>query len=256
MEVLEDMVKSCYIHIPFCNKICNYCDFCKVLYDKRFISKYLDSLEKEIDHLYKGEELETLYIGGGTPSSLSVEELEKLFIILQKFKKKKIFEFSIECNFDSINFEKLLLFKKYGVNRLSFGLESTNQEILKFLNRDFDRKHAINIVNEVRKLGFNNINIDLMYAFPRESMEMLNKDLDFILDLDVEHISTYSLIIEPHTKLFLDKVKNISTDIDFDMYKNISDKLKESGYIHYEISNFAKEGYYSRHNLAYLVVVI
>lgn len=251
MEVLEDVVKSCYIHIPFCNKICSYCDFCKVLYDKRFISKYLDSLEKEVNTLYKGEELETLYIGGGTPSSLSVEELEKLFIILQKFKKKKIFEFSIECNFDSINFEKLLLFKKYGVNRLSFGLESTNQEILKFLNRDFDRKHAINIVNEVRKLGFNNINIDLMYAFPRESMEMLNKDLDFILDLDVEHISTYSLIIEPHTKLFLDKVKNISTDIDFDMYKNISDKLKESGYIHYEISNFAKEGYYSRHNLAY-----
>lgn len=181
--------------------------FCKVLYDKRFISKYLDSLEKEVNTLYKGEELETLYIGGGTPSSLSVEELEKLFIILQKFKKKKIFEFSIECNFDSINFEKLLLFKKYGVNRLSFGLESTNQEILKFLNRDFDRKHAINIVNEARKLGFNNINIDLMYAFPKESMEMLNKDLDFILDLDVEHISTYSLIIEPHTKLFWIKLK-------------------------------------------------
>ena len=84
MEVLEDVVKSCYIHIPFCNKICSYCDFCKVLYDKRFISKYLDSLEKEVNTLYKGEELETLYIGGGTPSSLSVEELEKLFIILQK----------------------------------------------------------------------------------------------------------------------------------------------------------------------------
>ena len=125
---LKDMVKSCYIHIPFCKKICSYCDFCKIFYNEQLVDKYLISLEKEIDSLYKDEILETIYIGGGTPSSLNINQLEKLFSIINKLNKSKTVEYTIECNFETMSKEKLELFKKYGINRLSFGIESINKK--------------------------------------------------------------------------------------------------------------------------------
>lgn len=245
------MSNNCYIHIPFCKKICSYCDFCKVYYNEKIVSKYLDILEKEILSLYQNEELETIYIGGGTPSSLSIKELERLFEILSKLKRTPDCEFTIEGNFESTTEEKLLLYKKHGINRLSFGLESTNQKNLKFLERTFDKKQVESIIKKARNLGFNNINIDLMYALPTESIEELNTDLEYILSFDVEHISTYSLIIEPHTKLALNKVKNIDEDLDYEMYKLICKKIGQKNYLHYEISNFSKKGYESKHNLCY-----
>ena len=140
-------MKSVYIHIPFCEKICSYCDFCKVLYNSQLVDKYLDSLEEEIKSNYLGDVINTIYIGGGTPSSLSVLQLERLFKIVSIFKKSYDIEFTIEANFESTSEEKIDLFRKYGVNRISFGLESTNKKHLEFLNRDFDRKHVINIIN-------------------------------------------------------------------------------------------------------------
>ena len=245
------MSNNCYIHIPFCHNICSYCDFCKLLYNKKIVSNYLEELAKEISLIYQGEELKTIYIGGGTPSALSLEELETLFKILNMLNKSKAIEYTIEGNFESTTKEKLLLYKKYGINRLSFGLESISDKNLQFLERTVIKKQVKEVIKEARKLGFNNINIDLMYALPTETEADLNIDLDYILSLNVEHISTYSLIIEPHTKLSIKSVKNIDEDLDFKMYNLICKKLKLNNYFHYEISNFSKKGFQSKHNLCY-----
>ena len=244
-------MKSCYIHIPFCNKICSYCDFCKLYYNKELVNKYLSSLEKEIKEIYKEEVLETIYIGGGTPSSLSIDELEKLFKILSILNKDKNIEYTIENNFDSITKEKLQLYKKYGINRLSFGIETTNKDYLNLLNRSLSKDKVKEIINYSKEIGINNINVDLIYALPNESIIDLEKDIDFILSLNIPHISTYSLIIEDNTILKINNYKNISEDLDSEMYNYICKRLKDNNYIHYEISNFSKEGYYSKHNLCY-----
>ena len=237
------MIKSCYIHIPFCKNICSYCDFCKIYYNELFINKYLDSLENEIKTFYKGDILDTIYIGGGTPSSLSINELNRLFNILKKLNRSNNIEFTIECNIEDISEDKLQLFKSNGINRLSIGVESFNEDNLKFMGRP---SIDINKINLAKKY-FNNINIDLIYALPNETLDILNNDLDKVLSLDVKHISIYSLIVEPNTKI--KDIKPINEDIDYDMYKLICNRLKE--YNHYEISNFAKEGYESKHNLTY-----
>ena len=244
-------MKSCYIHIPFCNRICSYCDFCKVYYHKNFIEKYLSALEKEMKEVYKGEELETIYIGGGTPSSLSLEELKRLFDILSILKRKKDYEFTIEGNFDSTTKEKLELYKQVGINRLSFGIESINPKNQEFLNRKESKEKIKEVLDIARSLGFHNINVDLIYALPTEEKKTLKEDLDYIFSLNVEHISTYSLIIEEHTMLYLNHTKNIEEDLDYEMYCMIKDEMKKHHYNHYEISNFAKKGYESKHNLTY-----
>ena len=244
-------VKSAYIHIPFCNSICSYCDFCKIYYNGDIVSRYLKALEKEIKSYYKNEKLNTIYIGGGTPSSLNINELKELFKIIDILKKENNCEITFECNIDSIDLEKLKFLYEKGVNRLSIGIESFNKDIIKYLNRKHTKEEAINKVSLAKKVGFNNINIDLMYAIPIENMDILKEDLKTIISMDVEHISTYSLIIEPHTILYNNKADYIDQDIDFEMYKLICKELKENNYIHYEISNFAKKGYESRHNLVY-----
>lgn len=248
MEHLKSNVKSCYIHIPFCNSICSYCDFCKVYYKTNLVGTYLDSLSNEIDKYYKGEVLDTIYIGGGTPSSLSINELNKLFSIINKLNISNNYEFSFECNLEDINEELLILLKKAEVNRISIGVESFNKRILKILNRRYD----IDIINRINlcKKYFDNINIDLMYAISGETIDELENDIDTFLSLDIPHISTYSLIIEKNTVMYNNKLKNIDEDTDYEMYKLIINKLKGS-YKHYEISNFSKFGYESRHNLTY-----
>lgn len=245
------MVRNCYIHIPFCENICSYCDFCKLYYNKKMVSSYLKALEEEILAIYKDEALETIYIGGGSPSALSIEETEVLLSILKRFKRTNGCEITIELNFENTTKEKLDLYKKFGINRLSFGLETTKSEHLKLLERTLDKKKVIEIINYARKIGFNNINLDLIYAIPKQSLSDLEDDLNFILELEVEHISTYSLIIENHTKLKFNNIKNIDQDLDALMYELINNKLKSNGYKHYEISNFSKEGFFSKHNLCY-----
>ena len=243
------MVKNCYVHIPFCKQICSYCDFCKVFYDTGYVSSYLNSLEQEIKKNYKGEVLDTLYIGGGTPSSLSLAELERLFSVLSVFKRSSSCEVTIEANFDSITKEKLNLFQLFGVNRISFGLETTHQWILDKMGRQLDLDDVVNTISYCKEIGLSNINVDLMYAFPGETVEEVVEDVSFIQSLDIPHISTYSLILEEHTKLYLDKVPSILEEEDAKMYEVICSEL--SNFCHYEISNFAKDGYFSSHNLCY-----
>ena len=242
------MIKHCYVHIPFCSSICSYCDFPKMLYEKKFINSYLDALEREINEIYKGDILDTLYIGGGTPSSLSVDELKRFFDILKVFKLNEKYEYTVECNLENLDIDKLKLFKSYGVNRLSIGVQTFNTKYLDFLNR---KTCDTSIIEEAKKLGFNNINVDLIYALKEETLEDLDNDLDKFLSLDITHISTYSLIIEDNTVLSINNIKPIDEDVDFDMYNLICKKLSDNGYIHYEVSNFSKSGYESKHNLAY-----
>lgn len=238
-----------YIHIPFCNNICNYCDFCKVYYKTGYVNRYLDSLELEINKRYKNESIDTIYIGGGTPSSLSIEELRHLFNIIKIFKLKENYEFTIECNIDSINEDKLKLFKENGVNRLSFGVESFDKDILDILGREHSKEMVINNI-ELSKKYFDNINIDLIYGV-NNKIDIVKEDIDSFLKLDISHISCYSLILEENTKLYIDNYKYIDEDIDRLMFEYINDTLVSNGYKHYEISNYSKIGYESIHNKNY-----
>lgn len=244
------MIKSCYIHIPFCKTICSYCDFCKMFYNKALLSDYLDALEKEVTTVYKGEIIDTLYIGGGTPSCLEISELERLFAIINNIKTKDDFEFSFEVNVDDITEEKLKYLKENRVNRLSIGIQTVNKKHLKFLNRTHNKKSTKDNILLAKKY-FDNISIDLMYGFYGQTIEELREDLDFIMSLNIQHISTYSLILEKNTILYIEKTKSISDELESAMYYYIVDYLKSRGYTQYEISNFSKENYLSRHNLTY-----
>ncbi|MDD2435532.1 MAG: radical SAM family heme chaperone HemW [Bacilli bacterium] len=245
------MIKACYIHIPFCERICSYCDFCKVYYDNKWVNDYLTSLELEIKDKYQGDVLDTIYIGGGTPTCLKIEELKRLFDIIKMFKVSDNLEFTIEGNIESIDEEKLKLFKNNYVNRLSIGVESFHPKHLELLNRRHSTKETIDALTLIKKMGFKNINIDLIYAIPNQTIDELKEDLNLFLKLDLPHLSVYSLIIEEHTKLYLDKVDNIDEDLDYEMYQTINQILTNHGYHQYEISNYAKDNYESKHNLTY-----
>ena len=244
------MTTSAYIHIPFCDKICNYCDFCKRYSNNLVIDKYIEALEQDIKKNYQKEVLKTIYIGGGTPSSLSINQLTKLMKIVKLLKLDNNYEFTFECNPENITEEKLILLKKNGVNRISIGVESTNDKFLKYLGRNHNFKMVQEKVSLIKKY-ISNINVDLIYALPGESIADLKKDLHNIVNLNVNHVSTYSLEIHQHTIFSIKRIKNISSDIDSDMYKLICEFLKENGFKHYEVSNFCKDNTYSRHNMVY-----
>lgn len=245
------MAKGAYIHIPFCKSICSYCDFCKMLYVNDWVNDYLKALYKEIKEYYSGEELETIYIGGGTPSSLKPNQLEVLFKILSVFKKHKDCEITFECNISDISVQLLNILHKNNVNRLSVGIESFDKKKLEFMKREADFKDTKEKIELCRKYKFDNISVDLIYAIPGENLKTLKNDIKQILKLKPDHISTYSLIVEDHTVVGIQDVESIPEDLEYDMYDYIMDVLEVNGYKQYEISNFAKKGKESKHNLTY-----
>lgn len=241
---------SVYIHIPFCSNICSYCDFSKMFYNEEYVEKYLDVLEDEIKSRYKGELVKTLYIGGGTPSSLDKKELVRLFEIIKIFNLDKDCEFTIEANVENLNEEKIKLLKENKVNRVSLGVQSFDNDNLVYLNRKHAKKDVFDIVKLLKENDINNINIDLIYGI-NNNIEKVKKDIDYFLQLDIPHISCYSLIIEYNTVLKNNNVKYIDEDIEYEMYKYIENTLEDNNYIHYEISNYAKKNCESKHNLVY-----
>lgn len=249
-NIISDFMKSVYIHIPFCKSICSYCDFCKFLTNEVWASEYLIHLEKEIKEYYDNDIIKTLYIGGGTPSVLSMTNLKTLLNITKVFNKSDSLEFTFEMNVNDITEEKLKLLYEYGVNRISIGVESFDKNNLKYLNRKHTPKQIEENITLVKKY-FNNINVDLIYALPIETINVLKRDVKELLKLNVPHISTYSLIIEEGTLLGVKKVVPIDEDKDYKMYSYIVKELIKNGYNHYELSNFAKEGFESIHNLNY-----
>lgn len=218
-------------------------------YNKKYIDNYLEKLKEEIEERYKGEKIKTIFIGGGTPTSLDKDELTKLLEITKIFNTEKEIEFTIESNVESLDEDKIKIMKKYGINRLSIGVESFNNDIIKILGRTHTKEEIYEKVKLAKKY-FNNINIDLIYAVTND-INIVKEDLEEFLKLDIEHISTYSLIIEDKTILKIKNYQNIDEDIDYKMYKLIEETLEKNNYIHYEVSNYAKKNYESRHNLVY-----
>jgi oxygen-independent coproporphyrinogen-3 oxidase len=243
--------KAVYIHIPFCRAICSYCDFCKVFYNKAWVKKYLDSLKMEIDDIYMNEEVDSIYIGGGTPSVLNKEQLTYLFEIIKKLNIKELKEFTFECNLSDITSELLDILIKNKVNRLSIGIQSFNQEKLKHMGRSHTFKEAEEKILLCRSKGIKNINVDFIYGFNFETIKMLKKDLKLFLKLKPDHISTYSLMIEENTLLKINNFEKIDEDTDAYMYKTICKILNKKKYNHYEVSNFALKNCKSVHNLRY-----
>ncbi len=243
------MASSVYIHIPFCKSICSYCDFCKFLYNEKWVYVYLEALKNEIKDRYMGEKLKTVYVGGGTPSCLTLKEIKKLMDIINIMDISEVEEFTFECNISDISLELLSLLKEYKVNRLSIGIESFDDANLTFMEREGNFQDTKEKIKLCRSLGFNNINLDLMYALPGESLKVLKKDLELILKLKPEHISTYSLMIENHTKAYVNNTSYIDEELDYEMYNYICKTL--NGANHYEVSNFAVPGFESKHNLVY-----
>lgn len=251
------MVEALYVHIPFCNKICTYCDFYKMVAKNNLKEKYVDYLIKELDLksnlLY---DIKTIYIGGGTPTALPLNLLEKLLNQLtSKINMDNVIEFTIEINPIDVTSELCLLLKKYEINRVSLGVQSFNEEKLKFLGRDHTKKQAVKSIKLLKKHGIKNINVDFIYAAPNDTVRKVKKDLITAINLNVTHISAYSLILEEKTilhHLFQKKqYEKFDEDKDFKIYKNIRKFLQSYGYINYEISNYAKKDKYSQHNLVY-----
>jgi len=244
MKNTKTKINSLYIHIPFCSSICFYCDFPKILKLKKYEEKYIDALLKELGNLNINHKLKTIYIGGGTPSCIC---LDKLFSKLKKYIDKST-EFTVEANPLDINKTLLINYKKNHVNRLSLGVQSTNDKILKVLGRRHTKKDVIKTVNLAKKY-IKNINIDLIYGFKELTNKILSNEINDYLKLNVDHISTYSLEIHKGTKFYNDHRKE-EDDLIADQFKLIYKSLSKK-YNRYEISNFSKSGYESKHNLTY-----
>lgn len=243
------MKTGIYVHIPFCKSKCYYCDFLSFT-ETGSIEGYVNSLINEINENRNGIELvETVYIGGGTPTSIPLSFLLDIISALKTYPLSYDAEFTVEANPGTVTGEYLCAIKKAGVNRLSFGLQTTNNNMLKKLGRIHTYEEFTHNFYAAREAGFDNINIDLMYALPDEEISSVIKDLKLIIGLNPEHISAYPLTIEPETAFY--GLNPTDEDTDRKMYEAVKLNLRNAGYLHYEISNFAKPGCASRHNLSY-----
>ncbi len=243
-----------YIHIPFCRAKCGYCDFNSFPPCEGQAEEYVKRLIKEIkESPYRGEAADTVFIGGGTPSLLLPVFIEKILKAADEaFPFKAGCEITMEANPESITSERLKTYLKAGVNRLSMGVQSFNDGELKILGRIHDRSRALSAYSLIREAGFKNVNLDLMFSFPSQTLESWEETLKIAVGLNPEHISAYSLIIEENT-LFYKKYKNYQTNEDLDriMYRKTKEILGSAGYRRYEFSNFSKPGFESRHNIGY-----
>lgn len=239
-----------YVHIPFCLSICTYCDFSKLYYKESWVNDYLKALKNEIETANIQEEISTIYIGGGTPTSLNEEQLEVLLKMLYPY-SHNVIEYTIEINPETMTLKKLQLLKQYNVTRLSIGVQTFNEDILAKLERKHSNQQVFNLIEAANQLGFEDISIDLMYNLPSQTIKDIQKDLKIVETLKINHISYYSLILEEHTVLYNKHYQGMSDDEEYECSCLIVETLKQLGFKRYEISNFAKEGYQSMHNLVY-----
>ena len=247
-----------YIHIPFCKKRCIYCDFFSTTQSEKKLA-YVQALCKELeirkDYL-GGEIIETIYLGGGTPSQLSQEELTQIFTYIYKvYQVKEDAEITLEANPDDLSREYVNMLRKLPINRISMGIQTFQEETLKLLHRRHTAQQAIEAFQRCREAGFYNISIDLMYGLPGETLETWKADLQQAIELYPEHISAYHLIYEEGTTLWKLKeqhqVEEADEDLSVTLFSTLIDKLTQAGYQHYEISNFSLPGLHSRHNSSY-----
>ncbi|MBM7623140.1 radical SAM family heme chaperone HemW [Sporohalobacter salinus] len=248
-----------YIHFPFCIKKCHYCDFNSVAWQDELAAEFFTALCEEVKMVaaeYNHPILKSIFLGGGTPSCFSGQAIVNLLLLLkEEFDLKEGLEVTIEANPGTINQDKLIAFKEAGINRLSFGVQSFDNQILNKLGRIHTADEARDNYYLAREVGFTNINLDLIFAVPGQELSEWRTTLDFALQLTPEHLATYNLKIEPGTKLGDDlargRIDPVSQDLDLEMYQLTKDLLIDNGYEHYEISNFSKLGYRSKHNQIY-----
>ena len=254
-----------YLHIPFCKKKCYYCDFVSYCNEENNINTYIECMQKEIEfkslELNKFSknnieqfEINTIYIGGGTPSFIDSKYISKILKkIKEYFTVKKDCEITIEVNPDSVSLEKLIEYKNSGINRISIGLQSTKNKLLKEIGRVHNFEQFKQAYNNIKIAGFKNINIDLMIALPNQTLEDVEESLTEIMSLNPSHISVYSLILEDETKIFKEvkkgNLKLPDDELERKMYWNVKKSLEKNGFMQYEISNFSKPEKESKHNL-------
>ena len=239
-----------YIHIPFCHKLCDYCDFTKLQYFRKFAIIYLDALDKELKS-YDIKDLETIYVGGGTPTALEDDLFEQLLKIISAYQSSSLKEYTFEANPESLSESKIKLLKQYGVNRISLGVQSTNDKILAAINREHTYEDVKKAISLLHQYGIDNINVDLILGLPHSSKSLLLKDLENLTSLDIKHLSCYALTIHPHTVLYNQGYKELEDDQMRELYDIVHDYLSKKDFKHYEVSNWAKDGYQSLHNLNY-----
>lgn len=250
-----------YIHVPFCVRKCKYCDFVSYPYREEMAADYLKALELEMQH-YAGvlspehKRFATVYVGGGTPTVLTTAQLDRLLMFTQKyFCRAKDAEVTVEANPGTVDREKLKLLKEMGVNRISFGVQACQQRLLNILGRAHNFKQAVQAVEQARHVGFNNINLDMIFGIPTQRLAEWTVSLNLLLEMQPEHLSCYSLQLEEGTPLAKDVergvLKGCPDELDLAMYQKAIKYLTRHGYTHYEISNFARPGFQSRHNLIY-----
>lgn len=253
-------MQAAYIHIPFCQHICHYCDFNKVFIERQPVDQYLEYLEKEIVNTVQKapfKQMKTIFVGGGTPTALNMKQTKKLLDIINR--RLRPFapncEVTFEANPGDLPKEKLNLLLEGGVNRISFGVQTFRDELLEKIGRKHTREDAFVAIREAQEVGFTNINIDLIYALPGQTIEDVKETLNIAFTLGVQHFSAYSLIVEPKTVFYnlmnKGKLRLPGEEHEAKMYEMVMDEMEKHGYHQYEISNFAKEGHESRHNLTY-----
>ena len=246
---------SAYVHIPFCTQICYYCDFSKVFIKNQPVDSYLEHLIEEYN-AYDIKKLRTLYIGGGTPTALSARQLAFLLEKLtDKLDLSYLEELTIEANPGDLDQEKIAVLKDSPVNRVSLGVQTFNDRMLKQIGRSHLEKDIYENIANLKKAGFDNISIDLIYALPKQTMEDVKTNVAKAIALDIPHMSLYSLILENHT-VFMNRMRRgklplPKEDLEAEMFEYIIAELGKAGFEHYEISNFSKPGFESRHNLMY-----
>ena len=242
-------IKSLYIHIPFCQQICDYCDFTKLQYFRNFAIDYLKALKDELDS-YHIKNLKTIYVGGGTPTALEDDLFLELLKMIDPY-TKGVKEYTFEANPESLSLEKIKMLREYKVNRISLGVQTTNDKILKMVNRNHNFEQVKTAIRNLKEQGIDNINVDLILGLPHTSKKILENDLKSILSLETKHISCYGLTINEHTVLFNKGIKAPKDDVLRDFYDLVEQTLIKNGFVHYEVSNWAKPGYESEHNLTY-----
>ncbi|MBP3853459.1 MAG: radical SAM family heme chaperone HemW [Erysipelotrichaceae bacterium] len=238
---------SCYVHIPFCQSICSYCDFFRIKDNGPMRKQWLEVIQKEIAAASVGR-VDTLYFGGGTPSLLTGEEFNQL---AGAFSLHPDAEFTVECNPESVDMQKLQTYRKAGVNRISLGVQTMDDALLKRIGRNHTSRQALQAMDRIRQAGLDNLSVDLIFALPDQSFRQVRHDVETVLAAKIPHLSIYSLQIEENSVFGKQKLEPIDPQKEEEMYEWIVRRMKEAGYQHYEISSFALPGYESKHNLVY-----
>ena len=255
ISTMQKKPTSAYVHIPFCTQICYYCDFSKVFIKNQPVDSYLEHLLEEF-RSYDIQKLRTLYIGGGTPTALSASQLEVLLKGLTKnLDLSALEELTIEANPGDLDADKIAVLKNSAVNRVSLGVQTFDDKMLKKIGRSHLEKDIYENIDRLKLAGFNNISIDLIYALPGQTMEQVKENVAKAIGLEIPHMSLYSLILENHT-VFMNRMRRgklplPKEELEAEMFEYIIAELERAGFEHYEISNFSKHGFESRHNLMY-----